>query len=78
MARDKRSFCQSGRRQTTATVSSQGAGTQDAFSVAVDWRFGKKLDAYAGFAYSQVNDGLASDFLFRNTINPTAGLRFRF
>ncbi len=34
--------------------------------------------AYAGFMYSKVNSGLASGFLFSNTINPTAGLRFRF
>jgi predicted porin len=61
-----------------STVSSQCAGTEDAFSLVVDWRFAKKFDAYAGFMYSQVNDGLASGFLFKNTINPTAGLRFRF
>ena len=61
-----------------STVSSQCAGTEDALSLSVDWRFAKKFDAYAGFMYSQVNNGLASGFLFTNTINPTAGLRFRF
>jgi hypothetical protein len=61
-----------------STVSSQCAGTEDALSLAVDWRFAKKFDAYAGFMYSKVNNGLASGFLFNNTINPTAGLRFRF
>jgi hypothetical protein len=42
-------------------------------------RFGaKKFDAYAGLMYSRVTNGLASGFLFRNTVDPTAGLRFRF
>jgi predicted porin len=53
-------------------------GTFDAVSFAVDWRFAKKFDAYAGFMYSQVAGGLANGYLNRNTIDPTAGLRFRF
>jgi len=59
-------------------VSSQCAGTEDAISFAVDWRFAKKFDAYAGFMYSTVSDGLASGFFHFNTINPTVGLRFQF
>jgi hypothetical protein len=78
MARDKPDFCQSRRRQMMATVSSQCPGTQDALSLAVDWRFARKFDAYAGLMYSQVDDAPASGFLFRNTINPTAELRLRF
>ena len=78
MARDKSDFCQSGRRQMTATVSSRCPGAQDALSLAGDWRFARKFDAYAGFMYSQVNDALASGFLFRNAVNTTAELRFRF
>jgi len=35
-------------------------------------------DAYAGFMYSQVNNGLASGFLHRSAIDPTVGLRFQF
>jgi predicted porin len=53
-------------------------GTFDAVSFAVDWQFAKKFDAYGGFMFSQVNGGLANGFLNRNTIDPTAGLRFRF
>jgi predicted porin len=53
-------------------------GTFDAVSFAVDWQFEKKFDAYAGFMFSQVNGGLASGYLYRNSIAPTAGLRFRF
>jgi predicted porin len=54
------------------------SGTTDAGSFAVDWRFAAKFDAYAGFMFSQVNDGLANGYLNRNTIDPTVGLRFRF
>jgi predicted porin len=53
-------------------------GTFDAVSFAVDWQFAKKFDAYAGFMFSQVNGGLANGYLNQNTIDPTAGLRFRF
>ena len=44
----------------------------------VDWQFAKKFDAYAGFMYSRVHDGLANGYLFTNNFAPTAGLRFRF
>jgi hypothetical protein len=54
------------------------SGTFDAFSFAVDWRFAAKFQAYAGLMFSQVNSGLANGYLYRNTINPTVGLIFRF
>jgi predicted porin len=54
------------------------AGTLDAVSVNVDWQFAKKFDAYAGFMYSQVHNGLANGYLYTNNFAPTAGLRFRF
>ena len=57
---------------------SQCAGTFDAISAAIDWRFAAKWDAYLGFMFSQVNGGLAFGFLQRNNIAPTVGLRFRF
>ncbi len=56
----------------------QCAGTFDAISAAVDWRFAPKWDLYAGVMFTQVNGGLAYGFLQRNNIAPTAGLRFRF
>jgi len=37
-----------------------------------------KFEAYAGFMFSQVNDGLANGYLNRSTIDPTLGLIFRF
>ena len=60
------------------TEHSQCAGTFDAISAAVDWRFAPKWDLYTGIMFSQVSGGLASGFLQRNNIAPTAGLRFRF
>jgi hypothetical protein len=56
----------------------QCAGTFDAISAAVDWRFAPKWDVYSGIMFTQVNNGLAFGFLQRNNIAPTAGLRFRF
>jgi predicted porin len=53
-------------------------GTMNAVSFVVDWQFAKKFDTYAGIMFSQVNGGLANGYLSRNSIAPTAGLRFRF
>jgi predicted porin len=57
---------------------SQCAGTFDAASAVIDWRFLPKWDAYLGIMFSQNNGGLANGYLARNNIDPTAGLRFRF
>lgn len=56
----------------------QCAGTFDAVSAAVDWRFAPKWDFYFGAMFTQVNGGLAFGFLQRNNVDPTVGLRFRF
>lgn len=61
-----------------ASSSANCHGTFDAVSFVADWQFEKKFDAYAGFMFSQVNDGLANGYLNRNTIDPTVGLRVRF
>jgi predicted porin len=56
----------------------QCAGTFNAISGVIDWRFAPKWDLYAGIMFSQVNSGLANGYLQRNNIDPTVGLRFRF
>jgi predicted porin len=66
-----RTFCNNNSATTCA-------GTLDAVSVNVDWKFAKKFDVYAGMMYSQVHNGLASGYLFTNNFAPTAGLRFQF
>jgi predicted porin len=72
---DQNSF---GKTFCANTSASTCAGTLDAVSLNVDWQFAKKFDAYAGFMYSQVHNGLANGYLFTNNFAPTAGLRFRF
>ncbi|MGA3309458.1 MAG: porin [Xanthobacteraceae bacterium] len=57
---------------------SQCAGTFDAYSAVIDWRFAPKWDTYIGFMFSQNNGGLDNGYISRNNIDPTAGLRFRF
>ena len=54
------------------------SGMYNAISLAVDYQFADKFDAYAGVMYQTVDAGLANGFLHRNTINPGVGVRFRF
>ena len=54
------------------------SGTFDAVSFAVDWRFAAKFEAYAGFMFSQVNNGLANGYLNKDNVATTVGVRFRF
>ena len=56
----------------------QCAGTYDAISAAVDWRFAPKWDAYFGMMFNQINNGLAFGFLQHSNIDPTVGVRFKF
>jgi predicted porin len=72
--------------------SSQCAGTLDAVSLVVDWRFARHVDVYAGMMYSQVTGGLASNFIVNNAglrvqdigsnrstnFDPGVGLRYQF
>jgi predicted porin len=68
------------------------AGTLDAVSVVLDWRFAKHVDVFAGIMYSQVTGGLASNFFVNNVgttvqtvgsnrssnFDPGVGLRYQF
>ncbi len=54
------------------------AGTMNAFSALIDWKFAPKWDTYIGTFFSQMNGGLANGFLARNNLATTAGVRFRF
>jgi len=62
----------------SAAAHAQCAGTLDAISGVIDWRFAPKWDAYAGIMYSNVNGGLSNGYLVRNNLDPTVGVRFRF
>jgi predicted porin len=48
------------------------AGGEDMIGLAIDWRFARHVDFYAGVAYSQRNGGLASGFV-TSTANGAAG-----
>jgi predicted porin len=56
--------------------SSMCSGTEDMVSLVVDWRFARHVDMYAGIAYSQVQGGLANNFIVNSagtTIQSTGG-----
>ena len=57
---------------------SQCAGTLNAISGVVDWKFAPKWDVYIGLMRSQFNGGLANAFFQNNNVATTAGLRFRY
>lgn len=67
-----------GKTYCTNTSAGTCAGTLDAASFNVDWKFAKKFDVYAGMMYSAVHNGLASGYIHSSNFAPTAGLRFRF
>jgi predicted porin len=63
----------------STTAFSVCSGSFHAYSLDATYRFTKRFDAYAGFMYSAVSDGVASGYLFYTTnLNPTIGLRFTF
>lgn len=62
----------------STTASAACSGELYAFSLAADYRFTKRFDAYFGAMANGVQDGLANGYLVRNTIDPTLGVRYRF
>jgi len=64
--------------QLNSTALAQCAGSMDEFSVALDWRFLPKWDAYIGTAYSVAYGGIANGDITRNNLATTGGVRFRF
>jgi predicted porin len=58
----------------TATCS----GTEDAVGVVAEYHFNKRLEIYGGLMYSNVTNGMASGFLYTNSVDPTVGLRYAF
>jgi predicted porin len=78
--------------QSTASVGC--AGTVDMFSLALDWRFARHVDLYAGVSYSVKTGGLASGYVLStnngvlantnnlvnrvSTYDPGIGLRYQF
>ncbi|HEY8009452.1 MAG TPA: porin [Rudaea sp.] len=54
------------------------SGNENVFSLRLDYRLTKRVDVYAGAAYSKVSDGLSNGFLFTSNVDPTVGVRFQF
>jgi hypothetical protein len=77
-AREQRAPLPAGAAPCSGANHSQCAGTFNAISGVIDWKFAPKWDVYAGFMFSQVSGGLFNGYLRRNNIDPSAGLRFRF
>jgi predicted porin len=62
----------------STTKSSGCSGTERAASIVFDYRLSKRFDLYAGSMWSGVQDGLANDFINKDNIATTIGLRFKF
>jgi len=60
------------------TRASNCSGNEDVWSMRLDYRFTKRFDVYGGFAYSKVEDGLASGFLNTSVTTVMTGFRFNF
>lgn len=66
------------------------SGAVDVFALALDWRFARHVDLYAGIAYAQKTGGLASGFVLAtnntgtnvnnriSSYDPGIGLRYQF
>ncbi len=56
----------------------QCAGTLNAISGVIDWKFAPKWDVYIGVFWSEFNGGLSNIFFVNDNVATTAGLRFRY
>lgn len=54
------------------------SGTENVYSVRLDYRFTKRFDVYAGLQNSKVSNGLASGFLNKSTLATVTGFRYQF
>jgi predicted porin len=62
----------------STTASSGCSGTENAVSAVIDYRLTKRFDIYGGSMWSGVQNGLAADFINKDNIATTIGLRFKF
>lgn len=72
---DQESYADNGCRDRS---SAQCAGTMNAYSAVLDYRFDARFDVYGGVMYSTVADGLANGYLHTSTYDPMIGLRLQF
>lgn len=62
----------------STSASSSCSGSFDAYSLASDYHFTPRFDAYLGAMYSAVHDGAASGYIHTTNVNPTIGVRYKF
>jgi predicted porin len=67
-----------GKTDCDSSASNTCSGTLDAVSGLIDYHFNTRFEVYAGLMYSTVANGLASGYLYRNTIDPQVGVRYQF
>jgi predicted porin len=88
------SFATGANAGCTDARAAQCSGSLDIVSLVLDWRFARHMDMYAGVAWTQAQNGLASGFLQANgtpaggtivggpnkasTYDPGVGLRYQF
>jgi predicted porin len=88
------SFATGANAGCTDARATQCSGSLDIVSLVLDWRFARHMDMYAGVAWTQAQNGLASGFLQANgtpaggtivggpnkasTYDPGVGLRYQF
>jgi len=56
----------------------QCAGTLNAISGVIDWKFAPKWDVYVGLMHMEFNGGLSNSSFERNNLACTSGLRLRY
>jgi predicted porin len=62
----------------TDTSAASCAGELNDASFSADYHFTKRFDAYGGVNWSQIQNGLANGYLFKNDWTPMVGVRFNF
>jgi predicted porin len=62
----------------TTIAAASCAGTLDDISLVADYHWTKRFDTYLGFNWSEVKNGLAAGYLFRNDQTYMTGVRFNF
>ncbi|WP_294536890.1 porin [uncultured Rhodoblastus sp.] len=67
-----------GKNGCNTTESNTCSGTFDAISGVIVYRASEKFDFYGGLMYSTVANGYASGYLYRNSVDPTVGVRYLF
>jgi predicted porin len=59
------------------TALSSCAGTLEAASVLLDWRFAAKWDTYIGTMYNRLTGGIDNGYLSKDSLSTVGGIRFR-